>query len=234
MKKYRTMVGDKFRGLANQLGLRCTWPHSFAQEGEDLILSRFIGEKKGGFYVDVGAHHPVRYSNTYLFYLRGWQGVNVDAMPGSMEPFRRLRPRDQNIEAAVSNSQRSLTYFAFNDPAMNTCDPNIARQRDGLEHYRVIETRTIQPESLGALLRNHLAPGQHVDFLSVDVEGLDLDVLTSNDWQRFRPTVILTEDFGIGTIENVLKSDISVFLSKHGYRLFAKTVNTLFFEKMGS
>src|SRR5580658_8816405 len=77
--------------------------HSFSQEGEDMILASFFEGKKNGFYVDVGAHHPKRFSNTHHFYIRGWRGINVDATPGSMKLFRRTRPDDINIEAAVSD-----------------------------------------------------------------------------------------------------------------------------------
>lgn len=74
---------------------------SYSQEGEDMILSRIFGDKKNGFYVDVGAHHPFRFSNTYLFYKRGWLGINIDAMPGSMRLFDRFRKNDINIESAI-------------------------------------------------------------------------------------------------------------------------------------
>ena len=196
-----------------------------------MVLARLFEQKRTGFYVDVGAHHPTRFSNTYLFYLRGWQGVNVDAMPGSMEEFRRLRPRDLNIEALISSKKEALKYFVFNEPAMNTCDPELARQRDGLEHFRITETRTIESQALGTVLAKSITPGQDIDFMSVDVEGLDLDVLKSNDWQRFRPTVILTEDYGVLSMEHALKSPIAGFLGEHGYVLFAKTMNTLFFQR---
>jgi len=71
---------------------------SFAQEGEDRVLYRMFQGRFGrpGFYVDVGAHHPTRFSNTYLFYRMGWRGINLDAMPGSMAAFARARPRDIN------------------------------------------------------------------------------------------------------------------------------------------
>ncbi|WP_233706612.1 FkbM family methyltransferase, partial [Helicobacter marmotae] len=78
---------------------------SYSIEGEDRILSALMGDKEGksGFYVDVGAHHPFRYSNTYLFYTWGWMGINIDATPGSMAAFRKHRPRDINIECAIGN-----------------------------------------------------------------------------------------------------------------------------------
>lgn len=75
----------------------------YSQEGEDLLLSRILGDKKDGFYVDVGAHHPFRFSNTYLLYKQGWRGINIDAMPGSMKLFNRFRPRDINIECGVAS-----------------------------------------------------------------------------------------------------------------------------------
>lgn len=75
---------------------------SYALQGEDLILREFFEYAKNGFYVDVGAHHPFRFSNTYLFYQSGWRGINIDAMPGSMKLFNRFRPKDINIECGVA------------------------------------------------------------------------------------------------------------------------------------
>ena len=63
----------------------------YSQEGEDILLARFFFGKSQGFYVDIGAHHPQRLSNTYHFYLQGWRGINIDAMPGSMSSFETLR-----------------------------------------------------------------------------------------------------------------------------------------------
>lgn len=75
---------------------------SYALQGEDLILREMLHSAQKGFYVDVGAHHPFRFSNTYYFYKRGWSGINIDAMPNSMALFKRFRPRDINIECGVS------------------------------------------------------------------------------------------------------------------------------------
>ncbi|MCX2716544.1 hypothetical protein OQH61_02215 [Helicobacter sp. MIT 21-1697] len=75
---------------------------SYAQQGEDLILQEMLNNIQYGFYVDVGAHHPFRFSNTYLFYQKGWKGINIDAMPNSMKLFSRFRPRDINIECGIA------------------------------------------------------------------------------------------------------------------------------------
>jgi hypothetical protein len=95
---------------------------SYAQEGEVLILARILGSMKTttGFFVDIGAHHPVRFSNTFYFYRRGWSGINVDALPGTRKLFRRMRPRDTTIECGVGLEESKLKYFSFNEPALNT------------------------------------------------------------------------------------------------------------------
>ena len=67
-----------------------------------MLLDRFLCQRPSGFYVDVGAHHPIRFSNTFRLYRKGWRGLNIDANPGSMKRFHHTRPRDINIEAAVS------------------------------------------------------------------------------------------------------------------------------------
>jgi len=214
-------------GLSHaRMGKRC-----FSQEGEDMVLARVFENKSSGVYVDVGAHHPIRFSNTYMFYLRGWSGVNVDGMPGSMDVFRRMRPRDRNIEALISSKPGALTYHLFNDPAMNTCDPQLARQRDGLANFRQTGAAIIKSHTLASILEIHLGESREIDFMSVDVEGMDLDVLQSNNWRKFRPTVILAEDFGLPDLEATLNTPTATFLAEHGYVLFAKTVNTLFFRQ---
>ena len=86
---------------------------SYSQEGEDLLLRRIFEHQKNGFYVDVGAHHPFRFSNTYLLYKCGWRGINIDAMPGSMRLFRRFRARDINIECGVGLGGGGLNVIYF-------------------------------------------------------------------------------------------------------------------------
>jgi len=94
--------------------------NSFSQEGEDIILSRLFNDKKNGFYVDVGAHHPFRFSNTYKFYEKGWSGINIEPNPEDFHLFSKYRNRDININAGVGSNDGTLTYFMFNEPALNT------------------------------------------------------------------------------------------------------------------
>lgn len=205
-------------------------PRAFSHEGEDLILARLFDSKPNGFYVDVGAHHPIRYSNTHLFYTLGWNGINIDAMPGSMALFNQTRSRDINLEIAVNEKQTTLVYHIFNEPALNTFDPDFAKKFDGLGTFRIIEIKEIQTQTLAGILTKY-APNKTIDFMSVDVEGLDLAVLRSNDWKLFSPTYVLAEDFFVETVEDALQCSIAAFLRSVGYVLIAKTAHTLIFKK---
>lgn len=199
---------------------------SYAQEGEDLLLERIFTTVADGFYVDIGAHHPLRFSNTYLLYRRGWCGLNIDAMPGSMDSFRRSRPRDINIESAVALEDAYLTYHIFGERALNTFDEALARQyvESGIPFVSRIDVRA---RPLANLLNEYLPAGQSIDLLTVDVEGLDLDVLKSNNWTRFRPKVLIVEELR----QSPKNKDESIcsYLAGLGYDEFARTYNSVFY-----
>jgi FkbM family methyltransferase len=199
---------------------------SYAQEGEDLLLERIFEGQKSGFYVDVGAHHPLRFSNTYLLYKRGWRGINIDAMPGSMSIFQRLRPQDICVESGVALSEGQLTYFVFKEKALNTFDEDLAQQYKSAGH-EISQQLNVRTKPLVDLLVEYLPAGQKIDLLSVDVEGFDLDVLKSNNWQRFRPRILITEELRYISGEN--NASVHEFLTSIGYNKLACTYNSVFY-----
>lgn len=203
---------------------------AYSQEGEDILLSRFFEGKKDGFYLDIGAHHPFRFSNTYLFYQKGWSGINIDAMPGSMSLFEKHRPRDINIEKAIAEKQEKLPFYIFNEPALNTFDKTNVQKYLLNSNYKIIEKRELEAVPLGLLLENYLPEDKQIDFISIDVEGYDLQVLKSNNWIKFKPLVVLVESLEMESINEFQKSEIYNFLISRGYLFFAKTVNTCFFK----
>jgi FkbM family methyltransferase len=201
---------------------------AYSQDGEDLVLERLLGGKKVGTYVDVGAHHPIRFSNTYLFYRRGWSGINIDAQPGSMVPFQTVRPRDTNIQVGIGSTPGSFPYFRFNEPALNTFDAEEARKKD-VEPYNLIEVINVPVRRLADVLDEHVPKGTEIDFLTVDVEGRDLDVLQSNDWSRFRPRLVLAETLRTDLLA-LGESPVAAYLGGEGYMPVAKVYSTTFFE----
>ena len=197
---------------------------SFSQEGEDIILSQLFYGKVNGFYIDVGAHHPIQYSNTYRFYLNGWRGINIDAMPDSMNGFKKVRPEDTNLETAISNKDQVLTYYMFDAAGTNTFSESHAE--DMLKQGGILlATKNIRTVKLQDILAERLAEGQEINFLSLDVEGLELDVLMSNDWSKYRPTVLLVESLHLKN-----KDVLQQYLNQYNYQLIAQTVNNLYFR----
>jgi FkbM family methyltransferase len=200
---------------------------SYSQQGEDMILQCLFQGQQTGFYVDVGAHHPVRYSNTYFFYLRGWRGINIDAMPGSMAAFRAVRPEDVNLECAIAEDTGTRTYYQFDEPAVNGFSGELSESRDAAGHFRLIGKRSLPTVTLAEVLGTHLPPGRVVDFLNVDVEGLDLEVLRSNDWSKYRPKAIVTEDTEAHLIDDVGRSPVVRYLRDQGFKPCAKCVHSI-------
>jgi FkbM family methyltransferase len=202
---------------------------SFAPEGEDRILARIFSGKKTGFYVDIGAHHPLRFSTTYAFYLRGWRGLNVEPLPGSQALFAQHRPRDINLELAVGQRESQRTYFTFADASLNTFCPVLAEQYRRAGNDLVAEI-PLATWPLAEILNRHVFPQQTIDFLNVDLESLGLEVLESNDWSRYRPAVILIED-PVRSLDQTEQSPACQLLREQGYQAAAKTFHTWIFAR---
>ncbi len=203
---------------------------SFSQEGEDLVLARIfdnMGVKKG-FYVDVGAHHPFRFSNTYYFYLRGWTGINIDALPGTKKIFKYFRSKDITIECGVGLKEGTFTYYAFNEPALNTFSMQQAINQE-CHKYKIINKIDIPVLTLKNILDNNLPFHRKIDFMSIDVEGLDYEVICSNDWEKYRPAVIAIELLNT-SIQHLDAHPTVTILVKNGYKILAKTHNTFIFS----
>lgn len=205
---------------------------SYAQDGEDMVMHSFfemLPKPYKGFYVDVGAHHPVRFSNTYFFYKMGWRGINIDATPGSMSLFQWFRKADTNLEIGIGPEPGNLTFYCFDEPALNTLSKTVADERARGGRYKIKKVVQVPILPLRDVLEKHLPVGQKIDFFSVDVEGMDEIVLRSNDWSRFRPSFVLAEDnaFHIGKPAD---TGLFHFLREQGYELVAKTQRTLVFQ----
>lgn len=232
INKYYSRLPNSVKDIV-RLGLHFTGRYrrrTFSQEGEDILLARLFEGKRTGFYVDVGAHHPSSCSNTYYFYRKGWRGINIDAMPGSMRLFNLVRPRDTNIEIAISDKNETLEFHSFNNPLFNSADKQLAESRrtefnEAAGDHNVFR---VEAETLESILEKHLPPGTPIDFMTIDVEGLDLQVLKSNDWSRFRPEYILIEILG-QSLKSLVDTETYKFLIEIGYEPVSKLVHTVIF-----
>jgi FkbM family methyltransferase len=226
MKTFKKFIRNILSKYLGQLYYR---KESYSQEGEDLVIERLLEGKRGGFYVEVGCHHPYRFSNTYLFYKMGWRGVCIDPLPGTKIRFNKNRPRDICIEKGVDEKDGELTYFMFNDPALNTFDEKLAIDRDNLKGCRLIDQVKIKVESLSSIL-NGLNEIPSIDFLSIDVEGFDLQVLKSNDWDKFNPKIVIAECL-TARLSEINSDPVALFLKSLNYFVYAKTGYSIIFMK---
>jgi FkbM family methyltransferase len=217
-------------GLLIRRQIQSTASISFSQEGEDLLLDRYFNFKKRGFYVDVGAHHPIRFSNTWLFYTKGWQGINIDAKPGTKQLFEHFRPRDINIDAGISTKAGTLNYYMFQESALNTFDKSLATERI-TGACPLLATTHVAVQPLASLLASAAKEMHEVDFMTIDTEGFDLQVLQTNDWSRIKPKLVLVEVRSVDA-QTALNSSTCAYLSQVGYRLLMKLQNTCVFERI--
>lgn len=173
---------------------------TFAQFGEDIMMLPFFeshGLLNDGFFVDVGAHHPFRMSNTAIYYnCFGWRGINIEANPEVIDEFNKHRGRDININAVVSDDDNEVSFHIFNHPAASTADKAALQLMLRNPAIEIANTVQMRPVTLASVLDTHLPAGQRIRLLSVDVEGYDLRCLRSNDWSKYRPISILVEDHG--------------------------------------
>lgn len=193
---------------------------SFSQYGEDVLIHNLRPARRGT-YVDVGAFHPWKYSNTYKLYLRGWSGITVEPNPEMVPLFRKTRPRDVHLNNGISPSVSRLTYYRFENGVFNSFHKSHA-ERVG---ETIIEEIPVACLPLQDVMDTHLA-GRPADLLSVDCEGMDLSVLQSLDWRKTRPSAIIVEDFD--QFENNCNSgglsEIRSFLIEQDYALFTQCV----------
>lgn len=217
--RLREFINNKLDGYATK---------SYSQEGEDMILRKLLEFEATGFYIDVGAHHPMRFSNTYYFYKKGWAGLNIDARPGIKQLFDSARPRDINIESGVSPEKCKLTYFMFNEPALNTFDSKLANERVSNIFY-ITDKTEVDCLSLSELLDIYLPKNRSITFMSIDIEGYDLPVLKSNNWDKYRPLFIVVESYD-SFIVDVIEGEIYKYLLCLGYKLFSKSYLSLIFK----
>ena len=193
----------------------------FSQYGEDIVIHKlFPRSRKTGTYVDIGAFHPFYFSNTAYLWLNGWSGINVDANPNSIRLFERSRPRDCNIFGAVVDAQTARTrqtvpIFTSADRinAKGTCDPKTADERG--------QIASIDVPALGVASILQRLDGRPIDFLNIDIEGLDAVVLAEIDFSVHRPSVICVEDYA-DDLASVLQSATTTRLQSVGYALHAR------------
>jgi len=196
----------------------------FSQEGEDLILDELHEHTSFGCYVDIGAFDPWKYSNTALFYKRGWSGVNIDPRPGFKKTFDIERPRDSNLECAIGLTKTPLRYYQFEEPALNTLSEKRAKFLLKNTNYKLKNIQKVKVVTLEAVFKKFCL--NNVDFLNIDVEGTELTVLRSGNWKKYRPKYIVIEILNT-PFQEVTKNPCIKMMANHGYELLTKGLRSV-------
>ena len=208
-------------------GFKNAFSVSWSQGGEDLAILYAIAGKRDGIYIDIGAHHPYRFSVTHHLSRIGWRGVNVDANSELIEIFNKERKRDVNICVAVG-TEKSYTFTIFKEPALSSVDKEWSNkfQADGWEIDRTVEVPGV---TLREIYDRHF-PNDRIDLLSIDAEGSDLNVLQSMNFEnldkaRF-PRLLLLE--APAPVETALKTESVHYMIEFGYEpLYVLPMSTL-------
>jgi FkbM family methyltransferase len=224
-------ASDSFNTLAKE-GAKL----SFSQFGEDLVAIAILSQYSkidSGFYVDIGAHHPWKYSNTALLWkFFNWHGICVDADESAIKKIQNERNRstDINLTMGIGKENSEAIFTIYNHPAVNTFDQEMVTMYAHQQNcpFIPVEKRTVQISTLENLFNTYLPKNTQIDFLSIDIEGLDYIALTSNNWQKYRPFLIAVETHKMNLAEPNL-NDTVIFLNHYGYRLISHCYATSFF-----
>jgi FkbM family methyltransferase len=208
--------------------------HSYSQDGEDMLLRPLLladtpdYDNYQGFYIDIGAHHPFRYSNTMHFYEQSWRGINIEPTPAAIELFNQYRDRDINLNIGIGGERGKKTLYQYSDSSFNSFEQHTP-EGNGAD-YEVVGTVEVEIYTLAQTLEQYLPANTAIDFMSIDVAGLDLALLNSNDWDKYRPRFVLVEDVD-SNFSKLDASEVYRFLADHNYEIAAKTLRTLIFKQ---
>ena len=206
---------------------------TYSMHGEDLVVEKYFKGIDNGFYVDLGCYHPIQYNNTILLYQKGWRGINIDINEFSIKLFNFCRPDDLNLNFAVSDKNGEIDFYYQKKLSLLS---TIKKSQSNLVFQGKINMKKISSQTLTKVLDDSKYKDKQIDFLDIDVEGADLDVLKSLDFSRYSPKLIcveiLPENMDFHNI-NIEKSGIYNFLKVKNYqKIWSGIFNHIFVRNL--
>ena len=199
---------------------------SYSLSNVDLIIERIFKDKKNGVFIDVGCNHPIKYNNTYLLYKKGWCGINIDLDKTSIDQFKKIRERDENVQMLVTSYDNEIKdlYFYHDRSAINTLSKELAENRNS--KYK--EIKKIKGLSLNSIIANSKFKDSKINLLSIDIENYEYEALKNFDFNQYNIDIIVTEITDIKikdleiynlSLENIKKSNLYNLLIRNNYKL---------------
>lgn len=195
---------------------------SYSFNGVDLIIDYIFKNQKKGIYLDVGAQHPISNNNTYLLFKKGWKGINIDLDKKNIDLFNISRSKDININLAISDKAEETDLFFYHSSSpINTLNKNIAKfQKASVKEIKKIKTCTLDNALEKINFHNE------IDYMNIDVEGLELNVLAGFNIKKYKPKVVSVEfldlkikklEFKNNNINNLINSELYKYFISNDY-----------------
>ena len=196
--------------------------YSYSFNCIDLIIAYIFKNKKNGFYLDVGAQHPISNNNTYLLFKKGWRGINIDLDKKNINLFKIARPNDYNLNYALSDKIEETELFYYHDSSpINTLNKDVSK----FQSAKIKEIKKIKTNTLDNILEN-LKINIQIDYMNLDVEGFEEKVLSGFNIKKYKPLVISVEfldlkmkklEFKNNNIQTILDSNIYKYFIENNY-----------------
>ena len=211
--------------------LKFFYKDTLSQDKEDLFIKKFFKNQKKGTYLDIGCFNPLLWNNTYLLYKRGWSGINIDIQKINIDLFNVARPNDINICCALYDKKRILNLYNLkgeNNSAVVTIDKSHAKKMKFLFNKKIIKKK-IQTTTFFEMIKNRNIKINNIDFLSIDTEGSDFNILKSINIQKYKPKLICIEISQF--TKQADKKKILSYLKKNDYKFIYKRSVSSFFKR---
>ena len=203
---------------------------SYSAFGEDIEIKKHFKKNFKGFYVDVGCYHPIKANNTLLLHQKGWTGINIDINKLSIELFNFCRPKDVNLNLAISKKKIEKIYYQKKLSLLNS----IKKKQAKAAFQGKILTKKIKSKFLNEVLERSKFKNKQIDFLDIDVEGADFEVLTTLNFKKYDPKLISVEimppNLELSNMD-IKNSNIYKFLIKKNYKLIWSNKFSVLFKR---
>jgi FkbM family methyltransferase len=204
----------------------------YSQWGEDKFINQFFRNKRDGIYLDIGCFHPFMYSNTCLLHKKGWRGINIDINPTSIDLFNIVRPKDTNLCTTINETKKIFEVY-YDEPfsPVNTLDKQFyknLKNRSNKEKKKL----TVESKSIKEIL-DISKIDENIDFINIDVEGMDYKILKNIDLNKLKPKLISVETHNVnGTSSNNFESILKL-MNESSFSIYKRVGPTTLFSFNG-